>query len=150
MGRSVVLRRSGFVRWAKLRTLRRPRRSISIVMSCRSSGRTASAVMARRSKSSGAAGTASPDPVLTPQRADTIQAAIERSLPLCSVPPQYSDGRWLVVRQDARGALQPYFDNGFPHGVDQWISAAGTSWATMALTFAARAPAPSSSAARTR
>jgi hypothetical protein len=32
--------------------------------------------------------------------------------------------------------IQPYFDNGFPHGVDQWISAAATSWATMALTLA--------------
>ena len=32
--------------------------------------------------------------------------------------------------------FQPYFDNGFPHGVDQWISAAGTNLATMALTLA--------------
>jgi hypothetical protein len=61
---------------------------------------------------------------------------------------QMPDGSWYVKTRAA--ALQPYFDNGFPHGVDQWISAAGTSWATMALTFAARAPAPSSSAARTR
>jgi hypothetical protein len=34
-------------------------------------------------------------------------------------------------------ALQPYFDSGFPHGFDQWISAAGTSWATIALSLAA-------------
>jgi hypothetical protein len=36
-------------------------------------------------------------------------------------------------------ALQPYFDAGFPHGFDQWISAAGTSWATLALSQASPA-----------
>jgi hypothetical protein len=29
--------------------------------------------------------------------------------------------------------FQPYFDSSFPHGKDQWISAAGTAWATLAL-----------------
>jgi len=48
---------------------------------------------------------------------------------------QLEDGSWHVRTRAA--ALQPYFDNGFPHGVDQWISAAGTSMATMALTLAA-------------
>jgi len=38
--------------------------------------------------------------------------------------------------------FQPYFDSGFPHGFDQWISAAGTSWATIALSLAAPAHAP--------
>jgi hypothetical protein len=33
-------------------------------------------------------------------------------------------------------AFQPYFDSGFPHGYNQWVSAAATSWATMALTLA--------------
>jgi hypothetical protein len=47
---------------------------------------------------------------------------------------QGEDGAWHV-RTRAAG-FQPYFDNGFPHGVDQWISAAGTSLATMALTLA--------------
>ena len=31
--------------------------------------------------------------------------------------------------------LQPYFESGFPYGHDQWISAAGTSWASMALAL---------------
>jgi len=31
--------------------------------------------------------------------------------------------------------FQPYFESGFPHGKDQWISVAGTNWATMALTL---------------
>ena len=48
---------------------------------------------------------------------------------------QLEDGSWHV-RTRAAG-FQPYFDNGFPHGVDQWISAAGTSLATTALTLAA-------------
>jgi hypothetical protein len=39
-------------------------------------------------------------------------------------------------------ALQPYFDAGFPHGFDQWISAAGTSWATIALSQASQASQP--------
>ena len=59
---------------------------------------------------------------------------------------QLLDGSWYV-RTRAAGQ-QPYFENGFPHGVDQWISAAATSWATMALTLAAPAPVASASIAR--
>lgn len=51
---------------------------------------------------------------------------------------QMADGSWYVKTR-ALG-FQPYFETGFPHGVDQSISAAGTSWATMALIFAS-APA---------
>ena len=36
-------------------------------------------------------------------------------------------------------AFQPHFDAGFPHGFDQWISAVGSSWATLAL-LPAQAP----------
>ncbi|MEO8368537.1 MAG: ankyrin repeat domain-containing protein [Candidatus Solibacter sp.] len=53
---------------------------------------------------------------------------------------QLADGSWHV-RSRAAG-FQPYFDNGFPHGVDQWISAAGTSLATLALSLAAPPPPP--------
>ncbi|HLJ46566.1 MAG TPA: hypothetical protein VKU01_11195 [Bryobacteraceae bacterium] len=45
---------------------------------------------------------------------------------------QESDGSWHV-----RGRSLPVlalFESGFPHGRDQVISAAGTSWAVMALT----------------
>jgi hypothetical protein len=31
--------------------------------------------------------------------------------------------------------FQPTMDSGFPHGKDSWISAAGTSWAVMALSL---------------
>jgi hypothetical protein len=59
---------------------------------------------------------------------------------------QLEDGSWHV-RSRAAG-LQPYFDNGFPHGVDQWISAAGTSLATIALTLATPPAAYTTSGAR--
>ena len=58
---------------------------------------------------------------------------------------QLQDGSWYV--QTRAAGQQPYFDNGFPHGVDQWISAAGTSWATMGLALAAQPPAGRGSSA---
>ena len=42
-----------------------------------------------------------------------------------------ADGSWHV-RSRAFG-FQPYFESGFPHGNDQWISMAATAWAAMAL-----------------
>ena len=47
---------------------------------------------------------------------------------------QMEDGSWYVKTRAL--ALQPYFETGFPHGFDQSISAAGASWATMALILA--------------
>ena len=47
---------------------------------------------------------------------------------------QFSDGSWLV--RSRTFPLQPLKDSGFPHGKNQWISAAGTSWATMAIALA--------------
>src|SRR5437667_9864718 len=47
---------------------------------------------------------------------------------------QQEDGSWYVKTR-ALG-FQPYFDASFPHGYDQWMSAAGASWATMALALA--------------
>jgi ankyrin repeat protein len=47
---------------------------------------------------------------------------------------QQQDGTWYV-KSRALG-FQPYFDAGFPHDHDQWISSAATNWADMALTLA--------------
>jgi ankyrin repeat protein len=47
---------------------------------------------------------------------------------------QQEDGSWFVRTRAL--AFQPWFDAGFPHGHDQWVSAAGTNWATMALALA--------------
>ena len=47
---------------------------------------------------------------------------------------QFADGSWFVKTRAL--PIQPPFEIGFPHGRDQWISAAGTNWATMALVRA--------------
>lgn len=46
---------------------------------------------------------------------------------------QLSDGSWYVRHRAV--PLQPYFESDFPHGQDQWISAAATGWATQALAM---------------
>ncbi len=45
---------------------------------------------------------------------------------------QLQDGSWFV--KSRAEPIQAYFESGFPHGADQWISAAATAWATTALT----------------
>src|SRR5262249_35468357 len=47
---------------------------------------------------------------------------------------QFPDGSWLVRTRTF--PVQPPKDSGVPHGKHQWISAAGTSWATLALSLA--------------
>jgi ankyrin repeat protein len=49
---------------------------------------------------------------------------------------QFEDGSWHVVSRAVK--FQPYFESGFPHGPDQWISSAGTAWAAMALALTER------------
>jgi ankyrin repeat protein len=52
------------------------------------------------------------------------------------IDTQLEDGSWFVRTRSI--PTQPYSESGFPHGVNQWISAAATNWATMALIHAAR------------
>lgn len=47
---------------------------------------------------------------------------------------QYPDGSWNV--QTRSFPVVPYVDSGFPHGDNEFISAAGSTWATMALLLA--------------
>lgn len=49
---------------------------------------------------------------------------------------QLADGSWYVKSRAI--PIQPYFESGFPHGHDQFISAAASNWATMALTAAVK------------
>lgn len=49
---------------------------------------------------------------------------------------QLEDGSWYV--RTRAPAFQPYFDSDFPHGPDQFISAAASSWASMALVTVVR------------
>ena len=44
---------------------------------------------------------------------------------------QYPDGTWLVRTHSF--PVQRYFESGFPYGRHQWISTAGTSWASLAI-----------------
>ena len=55
---------------------------------------------------------------------------------------QQQDGSWHVKTRAA--GFQPYFESGFPHHHDQWISQSGTVWAVIALSSAA--PKPESTA----
>jgi hypothetical protein len=52
------------------------------------------------------------------------------------ISSQLEDGSWYVRSRAI--PLQPYFDSDFPHGRDQFISAAATNWAVMALAPAAK------------
>jgi hypothetical protein len=58
---------------------------------------------------------------------------------------QLADGSWFV--RTRAHPVQVYFESGFPHGHDQFISAAATNWATLALM---RAHAPTSHPSRSR
>jgi hypothetical protein len=46
---------------------------------------------------------------------------------------QLVDGSWHVKSRALK--FQPYFQSGFPHDHDQWISAAATAWSTAALAL---------------
>ena len=49
---------------------------------------------------------------------------------------QDKDGSWKVKSRSI--PFVPFVENGFPHEKDQFISAAGTNWATMALILAVK------------
>ena len=67
-------------------------------------------------------------------------AGLPASEPACQrgikflLSTQEEDGSWYTRTRAL--AFQPYFDAGFPHEYDQWMSSAATSWAAMALTLA--------------
>jgi hypothetical protein len=53
---------------------------------------------------------------------------------------QLADGTWHVRSRSK--PFQTYFESGFPHGKDQFISLAASSWATTALLLALPAAKP--------
>jgi hypothetical protein len=61
---------------------------------------------------------------------DTTAPAYQRGVAYL-LRTQFDDGSWLVRTRS--NPFQQYKESGFPHGRHQWISAAGTSWAAMAL-----------------
>jgi hypothetical protein len=54
------------------------------------------------------------------------------------VRSQRDDGSWFVKSRSK--PFQNYFESGFPHGPDQFISAAATGWAVAALALACPSP----------
>ncbi len=64
---------------------------------------------------------------------DTNSTAWKRGIEYL-LKTQQADGTWRVKSRSF--PFQPYFESGFPYGSDQWISMAGSSWATIALTMA--------------
>jgi hypothetical protein len=58
---------------------------------------------------------------------------------------QKEDGSWFVKKRTM--PAQVYFDSGYPHAGSQFISIAGASWATMALTLSVEPTAQTASAA---
>ena len=47
---------------------------------------------------------------------------------------QRADGTWYVKSRSK--PFQPYYESGFPHEKDQFISIAASGWATAALALA--------------
>lgn len=65
-------------------------------------------------------------------RLETSDAAWQRGAGFL-LRTQLEDGSWIVRSRTL--PMQPYKESGFPHGKNQWISAAGTSWAALALSL---------------
>jgi hypothetical protein len=63
----------------------------------------------------------------------TADAAYRRGVSYL-LKAQQVDGSWHVVSRSK--PFQAYFETGFPHGKDQFISAAASAWATTALALA--------------
>ena len=61
-----------------------------------------------------------------------IDSAYERGTQFL-LNSQLADGSWYVKSRAL--PIQPFFESGFPHGRDQFVSAAATNWATMALAL---------------
>jgi ankyrin repeat protein len=66
-----------------------------------------------------------------------IDASYQRGIEFL-LKTQAADGTWHVVSRLKPPAplSPPYFDAGYPHGHDQFLSMQGASWAVMALSYA--------------
>ena len=68
---------------------------------------------------------------------DTDHPAYRRGLDFL-IRTQREDGSWYVKSRSR--PFQTYFESGFPHGPDQFISAAASGWAVAALALACPLP----------
>lgn len=69
----------------------------------------------------------------------TIDPAYQRGLAFL-LKTQQADGSWHVKSRSK--PFQAYFETGFPHGNDQFISSAASAWATTAMALACDSPTP--------
>jgi ankyrin repeat protein len=70
--------------------------------------------------------------------AQSVNGAVYRQGVRFLLGTQLDDGSWHVATRAI--PAQPYFDSEFPHERDQFISAAATNWATMALVRSVKVP----------
>src|SRR5205814_7006904 len=61
------------------------------------------------------------------------EASYQRGLQFL-LKAQLDDGSWHITSRSK--PFQPYYESGFPHGKDQFISCAATGWATWAMILA--------------
>ena len=59
------------------------------------------------------------------------------------IETQREDGSWHVPTRRTTGEGLPYFETGYPHGKDQFISYAGAAWSATALALAVGGDGPS-------
>jgi hypothetical protein len=88
----------------------------------------------------GQSATMSPDAYATGQALYALHAAgmpatgpAYRKAATYLLRTQLEDGTWYVRSRAI--AIQPFFESGFPHGKDQFISMAATSWAVIGLAY---------------
>jgi hypothetical protein len=72
--------------------------------------------------------------------------AVQHTQQIATDAPAYQKGlRYLIQSQQADGSwhvrsrsrpFQAYYETGFPHGKDQFISTSATAWATLAILLA--------------
>ena len=74
-----------------------------------------------------------------------VSAVYQRGLQFL-LKSQKADGSWLVESRSK--PFQEYFETGFPHGVNQFVSTSATAWATIALIESLAKPARKSSVAK--
>ena len=76
-----------------------------------------------------------------------IDASYQRGIEFL-LKTQAADGSWHVMsRLHPPAPLSPpYFDAGYPHGHDQFLSMQGASWAVMALSYALEPAKPGGAA----
>lgn len=70
-------------------------------------------------------------------RMPLADSAIQRGLGYL-LATQHPDGSWHVATRRTIEEGLPYFESGYPHGKDQFISYAGGAWATMGLALGER------------